>query len=327
MHLLQKNLVHSSEEARTSDDSDLSESLGSNFFEGLYPSASCPSPTGSRLVKFPPSVSTSAATFCRSSLSSKDTFRSTDLVSRRAWIPLPKKALGFVLNSTQVLHREKSYLPRPHPSFRQRRSIPMGTSFHGDSTWPKSSDSCPDRRQSEWYEAYCQTRTMGPSALPFSFNFEISNPISPPKTRSQGRNCTRRNLPVDSPGSRNSRRISSQRFTRPIDAINSNLLRHSTHPSCSARVSSVGKILSSLSRPSRIKSANDNQYCRIHVLYYSRLTQTQSLCFQSSITPKVDNRFNSIASETKLQWQTSSTDLINPTPICDLKLQTSSDVN
>lgn len=318
MHSLQKDLVHSSKETRASDYSDLSQSLGSNFFARLHASTASPSSTACGLVKFSPPVSPSAQPFCRSTLSSKNTVRVFNFISRRTLLFIPQKALGFVLNSTQILPRKNSHLSRPCPSSRQGRGSSLETSFLNNTSEGPTPHKSPCSGQSQWYEAYRETRKLAPPTLPFSSHSEIPNSISPWQTRPQRWKSERRNLSVDSSNPRNLRRIDFQLFTRSIKPNSSNVLWHSTHSSYGARFSSICPIFPNVSSTSKIKLTYNNQYHRINVLHYSRFTSTQPLCFQSSVTSQMDNGINSTAAKFDLQWQASSTDLINSTPICDI---------
>ena len=103
MHSLQKDLVNSSKETRASEDSDLSQSLESDFSKRLHASTFGSSSAACGLVKFPSSVSTNAQPFCRSPLFSEDTFWTADFARRRSLLPVSQKALGLILNSPQIL--------------------------------------------------------------------------------------------------------------------------------------------------------------------------------------------------------------------------------
>ena len=274
MHSLQKDLVNSSQETWASDDSDFSQSLEPNFSARLHASTSGSSSSACGLVKFSPPVSTSAQPLCRSSLSSKDTFWATDFISRRTLLFIPQKALGFVLNSTQIVSRKNSHLSRSCPSSGQGRSGSLETSFLNHSAGGQILHKSPCSGQSERYEAYRQTRKLAPSTLPFSSHSEIPNSISPWPTRPQRRKSKRRNLSVDSSNPRNLRRIGFQLFTRSINSNSSNVLWHSTHSSYGARFSSICPIFPNVSSTSKIKLTYNNQYHRINVLHYSRFTST-----------------------------------------------------
>ena len=319
MHSLQKNLVNSSKETRASDDSGLSQSLESDFFERLHTSTSGSSSSACGLVKLSSPVSTSTQPLCRSPLSSKDPFWITDFTRRRSLLSVPQKALGLILNSPQILPRKNSRLSRSCPFPRQGRSRSLETSFLNHSSKGQISHKSPCSGQPERYETNRQTRKLVPSTLPFSSHPEISNSISPWQACSQRWKSQRRNLSVDSSNPRNLRRICFQSFTRSVNPNRSNVLWHSTHTGDGAGIPLLNPIFPNVSNASGIEFTYNNQYCRIHVLHYSRFTSTQPLCFQSSSTSQMDNLINSIAAETNLQWQTSSTDLINPTPNCDLR--------
>lgn len=320
MRLLQKDLVHPPKETWTSNDSSLSQSLEPNLLERLYAPALGSPAARCGFIKFSPSISTSAPSFCRSPKSSKNTFWPTDLVSRRTLVSLSTKTVGPVSDCAQVLLWQDGCLSRSPTLSRQGGSPQMETGLCLYSSKSTISNPSPCRRQSPRHEADCQARRMDSSALSLSFDFETSDPTRPRKARSQRRKRTRSYLSIDAPSSRGSRRTGSRCLACTIDSVTPNLMRYKTYSSHVKRISTIHKILPSVSNASRIKLTNHNQFRRIHVLHHSRLTQTQSLGFQPSITSQVDNRFNPIPSEINLQWQTSSTDLINSTPKGDSHL-------
>ncbi len=207
MYFVQKDLVDSPKETGTSVDSDFSPSFESNFFERLHASTVGSSSAECGPVKFSPPISTSTQPFCRSSLSSKDTFRATHFTCRRPLLSVSQKALGFVLNSTQILPRKNSCLSRPCPSSRKGRSSSLETGFLSNPSESPAPHKSPCSRQSQRYEAYRQTRKLAPSTLPFSSHLEISNSISSWQARPQRRKNQGRNLSVDSSNPRNLRRI------------------------------------------------------------------------------------------------------------------------
>jgi len=320
MFCLQENMVDPSKETRASDRSNLSQRLKPDLLGRIYSSSSGQTASWRRFVKLSPQISSGVKSVCRSSKSSKAPFRSTGLISRRALVSLPKHALGLVSDCTQALLRQDSRLSGSYAPSRTGRSHKMETSFRSYSSGAAISNSSPHRRQPSRHETYRQAKRVDSSTVSLPFNAQTPDPTRPQKNSPQRRICPGRNLPDGSPSSRHSQRIYPRDLACTIELLDSNLLRHSTHSSCRTRIYPSRKILSSLSDSSGIKPSGHNQHRRIHGLYHPRFTATQPLSIQPSITCAVDHSVDSITSEVNLQWQTSSTDLINSTPKCDLKL-------
>ena len=317
---LQKNLVDPSKETWTSEASYAIGRIEPSLPRKIRRQSSGQAPLRHSIGYFPLPISASPQPLRRAPKSPQIALRSAYTLSRRNLVPLSKETLDFASHGTQVLQGQSSRFPRSRTSIRQRRQDRLATGVRNHSAGSQSSNSRPRRRQFKWHEENRQTRRMGASTLPFSLDSKVPNPVPPSHTQAQRRSCTRRNLSADSSSPRNRERIYLGRFFGTTDTIHPNFLWYSPHSGCGAGLPYFGKVLPHLFDTSGAKPAAYNQYGRIDGVNYPGFIATQSFGFQPSITPAMGNSIDSIKKEIKLQQQESSTDLINPTQNCDLKL-------
>ena len=316
---LQTNLVYPSKETRTSKAPHAVERLKPGLPRKIRCQSFGQASLRHSITDLSLPISTSLEPFYCTSKFSKITLRSAYPVSRRALVPLSKEALDSASDGDQVVSRKNSVFSRSCTSLRQRRQNGLATGLCDRPAGAQSPYSRSRRRQFEWHEEDRQTRRMGSPALSLSLDSEIPNSVPPPNAQTQRRSCARRNLSADSSSSRNYQRISFKRFTGTTNTSYPNFLWHSPHSGCSPRLPSISKVLPHVSNASGVEPAKHNQHGRVHGLHYSGFTATQSFSFKPSIAIEMGNDIRSITKGIKLQRQESSTDLINPTPICDIQ--------
>ena len=319
MFLLQENLVDPSEEAWASKNPYSIRRFKPGLSGKIYSGSFGQAPIRCRAGKLPPSIPSDTTPFCRTSKPSEASFRSVNPISRRALLLLSKKTLGLVSYGTQALCRKNSRFFRSHtPSTKGKRCKMVASPRGGHSSQSQSSDLRSCRRQFEWYEETCQTRRMGPPALSFSFDSKIPNPASSAKTSLKGWNHARGHISIDVSNSRGPERTFAQRFNHPTDPISPKSLHHISNPSYAEGLPQIYRLLPSVPDSPGTQSAVHNQHHRIDELHHPGFTTKKPFGLKPSITLTMGNSADSTAKEIKLQRQTSSTDLINATPNCDM---------
>lgn len=319
MFSLQTNMVNPPQKTRTSKRTYSSECFESNLFGEIHAQPTSSKAARCRAGKFSPQVLPDSAAFCRKAKSSEISCRTFDFVGRRPLVPLPQQSLDTLSDRIKILFGQNSCIFRSHPPSGKRRRLQMETNFCGHPCRASSANPRNGRRQSQWHDNYCAARRMDPSTLPFSFNSKTSDPTRTEKTCPQRRPGSRRDLPVDSSSSRNQRRNTSEKFVRTLNSIVSFFLWDQTYSSISPGVHSNNRLLPCLSHTSGVKYANYNKHSRIYVLYYSRFGASKSMLCQSQVFIVMDYSLNPPKKEVNVQWQASSTELIDPSPICDLE--------
>jgi hypothetical protein len=218
------------------------------------------------------------------------------------------------------LYGQESCLPRSNSHSKTRERRPVATSVgRGYPTKSQASNSGVCRRQFEWHEETRQVRRVGSSTMPFSFDPKIPNPISQTTTFFEGWSLAGRYLPVNTSSSRDAQRALARHFHRSTDPISQESLHCISYSSYGARIPIVHKLLPNISNTSGTQSTIHNQHHRINEFHYPGLIAAKPFCFKPPSTSTMGDSTDSITKEIKLQWQTSSTELINPTPHCDLK--------
>lgn len=317
MFSLQTNMVNPSQKTRTSKRAYSSECFESNLFGEIHAQPTSSKAARGRAGEFSPQVPSGSATFYRKAKPSKISCRTSDFVGRRPLVPLPQQSLDTLSNRVKILFRKNSCIFRSHPPSGKRRRFQVETNFCGHPCRAASANPWNGRRQSQRHDNYRAARKMDSSTLSFSFNSQTPNPTRAEKTCSQRRSSSRRDLPIDSSSSRNQGRNTSEKFIRTLNSAISFFLWNQTYPSIGSRVHSNNRLLPCLSHTSGVKYANHNKYSRSHVLYYSRFSTPKSMLCQSQLFIVMVYSLNPSKKGINLQWQTSSTELIDASPICD----------
>src|SRR3989338_197678 len=315
---LQTNLVSPPKETRTPENSHPSRRFKAGLLGKVHAWTFSQTPIRRGSSELPPPIPSNTTQFCSTSESSEAFFRPVDSFGRWTLLLFSKKGLGFVSYSAQVLYRKNSHFLRPHTSSGKRKFRKIGTGPGGGySSGNQAPNSRSCRRQFEWYEETCQVQRMDSPALSFSFDSKIPNPASPTKTRFERRSHAGRDISINSSSSRGSQWVATKQFNRSINSTRQKSLYHVSNPGNGERIPSVYKLLSSVQNLSGTRSAIYNQYHRIDEFHHPRFIATKPFGFQPSIALTMGHSIDSITKEIKLQRQTSSTDLINPTPFCD----------
>lgn len=314
---MQTHLVNSPKETWPTKDSYAVRCFKSSLLAKIYPWPFGQASAWGEPGKLPPQISSTLTIFCYVSKSSKASFRLAGLIGRWSFFLLSKKTLGFISHGSQVLYRESSCLLRPCSSTAKRKCRKMAAGLGDYSLKNQSPNTRFGRRQFERYETNRPTRRMGPSALSFSFDSKIPSSTSPTKTDLERRSCARGDLSVDTSNPRNCQWPPTQHVNYSTDSTSSKSAYSISNSSCDARVPLIHKLLQNVSNLPGTQSTLHDQHYRIDELHYPGFIAQKPLGFQSSIALAMGNSTDSITKAIKLQWQISSTDLINPTPNSD----------
>ena len=319
---LQKNLVNPSKETRATKDSFAIRRIKTSLLRKIYPWSLSQAPTWNQPCQLPVSIPSSLAPFCYTFKATTAASRPVGSSGRWSLLLLPKKNLGALFDRTQVFLRQKGYFFGPDTPSKQRKRRTLETSLcDGYSPENQTSNPSSRRRQFKRYEENHKTRRMASSTLPFSFNPEIPSPTPPTETCFEGWCNARRSLPIGVPNSRDPKRASVGYLNRPTRTISQKSLYHISNPGYDSGLSLLYKLLPNLFKLPRVKLAIHNQRRRVDGQYYSRSFKAKPFSLQSSSTLAMGHNTDSITKGIKLQWQESSTDLINPTPNCDRFVQ------
>jgi len=280
MLCMQKDMVNPKEKTRTTQCQMYSKCVKASLSRKVFPSSACQASAWNETFKFSPSISSNIKSICCSSLCPTNSFWKTNFVSRWPLVHLSKQTLGSLFNRFKISIRQKGYFSRSNFTCRSRRSSALAQSFCCNPCGTTVTNRCLSRRQPSRNEAYCKTRKLDTSTVPFSFTSETSRNKKTYQIFTQRRKYSRRNLSIDSPGNRNSGRITFKRCTRTLNPDKQVFLWNPANPSNGQRMHSICQILPRISNLSWFEFTKHNQYYGVNVLYYSRSPAKKPLCLK-----------------------------------------------
>ena len=314
---LQANLADSPQEARSQVDP--------NIRQGPYPSslgrmyaALSGQAVAFGVASFSLPVSPSTPETRSWSVPAPHPSRTSYLAGRWPLVLFSRQTLDSLSHRCEAVFGEYCSFPGSRTASRSGRHEQMEKGGGRASTQYPGPNSGHGRRQSSRNETVGHPLRLAAPAVSFPSDLEAPNPARKAKTSSSGWFGARNSVPVDPAGSRSASGTTAATHHSAPAAFGENLLRHPTNPWRRLRISEFSGLLPGLQNSSQTPFACHYQCRRIHGKHHSKSSSAQSLRFQSKSSKSMGNGSHTHATKSGLQWQRFSTELIDPTPNCDI---------